>query len=81
MAFELQFHLKGAIGGQDFRRDRCETFPDVVEALKAEQAHGLQGQEVVVVRLCGATAELAPEQRAELATYGKVLIEDGPVSA
>ena len=78
MAFELQFRPSGALGDQEIRRQRCESFDEVVDALKAEQVAGLQGHEVVVVCVQGERAELLIEQHVELATYGKVLVQDGP---
>ena len=79
MAFELEFHPRDLIG--DIRRCSCETFDEIIAALKARQAlSDKDDHEFVIVRQKGGTAELAAEQRAELATYGKVLVQDGPMS-
>ena len=79
MAFELEFHQRDRVG--NISRCSCETFDEMIAALKARQAlSDKDDHEFVIVRQKGETAELAAEQRAELATYGKVLIQDGPMS-
>ena len=79
MTLELEFHPRDRSG--NVRRCSCRTFEEVVAALKARQALSDQDEhEFVILRQRGEATELDPEQRAELATYGKVLVQDGPMS-